>query len=719
MLTTGVRRKAVWGIRRKAVWGPRRLPLIVGVLGLIAWATPAFAAGGHTRSVPKAKPGAPSARVHGYKLDDELTRRSNGPAGDKTRVIVTLVPGATLPAEFKVHSKGALGILNGHVLELSNGQLKKLAAHPSIFRVHYDRPVKTHNYRTAVTVGALTVQETLGYTGAGVGIAVIDSGISTFHDDLTRGAVATQFPYGNQRVTKFVDFVNGQTLPYDDNGHGTHVAGIIAGNGYDSRGQKAGIAPNASLVALKVLDAHGQGTISNIIAALDWVRLNAAANNIKVVNMSVGAGVHESYWTDPLTLAAKRVVDMGITVVAAAGNLGKNSLGQPQWGAITAPGNAPWVLTVGASSTNGTLTRNDDTMAGYSSRGPTFVDFEAKPDLVAPGTGTISLAAPGSTFYLTKAAYLLKGNLTPGYLPYLSLSGTSMAAPVVSGTVALMLQANPYLTPNLIKAILQYTAQVYSAYKPLEEGAGFLNTLGAVRYARFMRNAKAGDRVPVQKVWSRRILWGNHMIKGGYLSPRANAWANSIVWGSAFDLEGDNIVWGSACADTTCDNIVWANSDGTSGDNIVWANGAADTDAVVWGSFCVDVLCDNIVWGDALLDFNIVWGNDCGGADCDAVVWGSVDEGDNIVWGSATEGDNIVWGSSGTDTAVWATSADGDVTWGSDTSDAILYPDADPTEPLPSLDLEFGDVALPPDPNAAPTVSPVVGGSTSVLGGGL
>src|SRR5262249_8808143 len=161
-----------------------------------------------------------------------------------------------------------------------------------------------------------------------------------------------------------------------------------------------------------------QGTISNIIAALDWVTKNAAANNIRVVNMSVGAAVRESYWTDPLTLAAKRVVDMGITVVAAAGNMGKNAQGQPQWGAITAPGNAPWVLTVGASSTMGTLTRLDDTMASYSSRGPTAVDFSAKPDLVAPGTGTISLAAPGSTFYLTKALYLLKGSLNPGYLPY-------------------------------------------------------------------------------------------------------------------------------------------------------------------------------------------------------------------------------------------------------------------------------------------------------------
>src|SRR4029077_11154943 len=127
-----------------------------------------------------------------------------------------------------------------------------------VFRVHYDRPAGKFNYRTAVTTGMRSVQESLGYTGAGVGVAVIDSGVATWHDDLTNRS-SKIYPYGNQRVTKFVDFVNGQALPYDDNGHGSHVAGIILGNGYDSSGQKAGMAPDASLISLKVLDANGQG----------------------------------------------------------------------------------------------------------------------------------------------------------------------------------------------------------------------------------------------------------------------------------------------------------------------------------------------------------------------------------------------------------------------------------------------------------------------------
>ena len=191
---------------------------------------------------------------------------------------------------------------------------------------HLDRKLAKSNYRTILTTGARAVQTALGFTGAGVGVAVIDSGISTCHDDLTN-RTSQLYPYGDQRVSAFVDFVNGQTAPYDDDGHGTHVAGIIAGNGYDSNGLKSGSAPDASLVVLKVLDANGQGTISNIIAALDWVLANHTQYNIRVVNLSVGAGITESYWTDPLTLAAKRVVDAGVVVVAAAGNAGEERRG--------------------------------------------------------------------------------------------------------------------------------------------------------------------------------------------------------------------------------------------------------------------------------------------------------------------------------------------------------------------------------------------------------
>ena len=202
----------------------------------------------------------------------------------------------------------------------------------------------------------------------------------------------------------------GQARPSDDHGHGTHVSGIIAGNGAESFGVRAGIAPSAHILSLKVLDDRGRGVISDVIAALDWVVTNKAAYNVRVVNLSVGAAVTESLNTDPLTLAAKRAVDAGIVVVTAAGNLGKNADGQAQYGGITAPGNAPWVLTVGAHSHEGTVVRSDDVMAGYSSRGPTAIDFQAKPDLVAPGTGIVSLSSASSTMYYGKPEYLLSGS---------------------------------------------------------------------------------------------------------------------------------------------------------------------------------------------------------------------------------------------------------------------------------------------------------------------
>ena len=364
----------------------------------------------HSRPAPKVREnqrgerdedgrGARNSNVKKYKLDRELTfRADHHNSAHTTRVIVELQPNAQLPPEFKRFAKrnGKLGIINGLVVDMPNGLLKKLSAYPSVFRIHHDRPFTNSNYRTAVTVGTRAAQAVYGYTGGGVGVAVIDSGIATWHDDLTSRS-STLYPWGNQRVAAFVDFVNGQAAPYDDDGHGTQVAGIIAGNGYDSYGQKAGMAPAASLVSLKVLDANGAGTVSNIIAALDWVLANHTTYNIRVVNLSVGAAVYESYWTDPLTLAAKRVVDAGVVVVGAAGNVGQNAAGQPQYGGITAPGNAPWVITVGASSTNGTPKRSDDSMASFSSRGPTYLDWSAKPDLVAPGVGTVALSDPNST----------------------------------------------------------------------------------------------------------------------------------------------------------------------------------------------------------------------------------------------------------------------------------------------------------------------------------
>jgi serine protease AprX len=311
--------------------------------------------------------------------------------------------------------------------------LRHLANDPRVKRVSVDRPVDGLVGRTAVATGARAVQELMGYTGAGVGVAIVDSGVATWHDDLT-------IANGQDQRHALVDFVNGLTTPYDDWGHGTHVAGIVGGNGFDTNGIRTSIAPQANIIALKALDNQGHSTISTIIAAIEYAVAHKAEFNIRVINLSLGAGIYESYETDPLTLACKRAVDAGIVVVAAAGNLGKAANGQPQYGAITAPGNAPWVITVGASSSNGTVRRQDDTMASFSSRGPTMHDYLAKPDLVAPGMGIVSAADPLSTFFTTKAQIPLPGIHLGAAASLPGAERHSMSAPVVAGTVALMLR---------------------------------------------------------------------------------------------------------------------------------------------------------------------------------------------------------------------------------------------------------------------------------------
>ena len=681
-----------------------------------------------------AKPGKSGKAGHS-KLDGKLDDRADQGALGISRVIVVLKKSdcdvSKTYAKLGVRHARRFGIINADLVEVPNGWLRKLADDSCVRTMHWDRPTRGAMNRAAVVEGARAVQATYGYDGAGIGVAVVDSGVA-WHNDLTYGGSNPDVKVvGGQRVRTFVDFVNGRLTAYDDNGHGTHVTGIIAGNGYETWGARAGIAPAANIVSLKVLDQQGGGYISNVIAALDWILANRVTYNLRIVNLSVGAAVTESYNTDPLTLAAKRVVDAGVVVVTAAGNLGKNRLtGEVMYGGITAPGNAPWVLTVGAYSHEGSVSRTDDRMAGYSSRGPSAIDYAAKPDIVATGTGIVSLSAPGSLMYTTKSAYLLKGVLSGSTRPYLSLSGTSMASPIVAGAVALMLQANPNLTPNLVKAILQYTAQDYQ-YDPLTQGAGFLNIKGAVDLSRFLKNPQAGQLYPTSRAWSKTILWGNHKIKRGVIKPAGSAWAVSTVWGAARDAEGDNIVWGTLCGTMECDNIVW----GTSVldlDNIVWGTFDREGDNIVWGTIREG---DNIVWGTFAEGDNIVWGTRCDNADCGDLVWGSsVNEGelDNIVWGTQIELDNIVWGTSGElDNIVWGTTSEDDnVAWGSSGEENTIFEDPE----VPSVfdgtifDALFGGdpepvsatepaapLATEPEASTTTVLAPV----TTLLGGGL
>ncbi len=596
------------------------------------------------------------------KLDRRLNDRASRVG--TSRVIVVMKPGWTADAE-ATRLGGRLGrhlgLINGQVLELSNRQLEKLADYPGVARIVHDRPIGGEMNRVALTVGAREVQHDLGFTGAGIGVAVIDSGVATWHDDLSyQGSSSRVLTRGGQRVAKFVDFVGGLTTPYDDNGHGTHVSGIIAGNGYDTRGARAGIAPDAHLVSLRVLDRNSHGVISNVIAALDYAVANKALYNIRVINLSVGAAVTESYNTDPLTLAAKRAVDAGIVVVTAAGNLGKDSRGRTQYGAITAPGNAPWVLTVGASSHQGTVNRADDVIAGYSSRGPSAIDFQAKPDVVAPGTGSVSLSNPGSRLYASQAGLPVDRHARSGLQAVPESQrhehgrsgrrGQRRAdAPGEPGPDAESRQGHH----SVHRAVVRRLQRVDRRRRlPEYEGSRRARAVfpHAQSPARRIRRTGSGAGPSSGATTASGTASFSQPVRRG---------AANVQWGAAADGEGDNVVWGTSSdcgAGEECDNIVWGTSTEDCPpeeqcDNIVWGTSSDDGDNVVWGTDCDGADCDNVVWGvspacDA-------------GEECDNIVWGTADECrpeeecDNVVWGTSArdcdageECDNIVWGTS-------------------------------------------------------------------------
>jgi hypothetical protein len=232
--------------------------------------------------------------------------------------------------------------------------------------------------------------------------------------------------------------------------------------------------------------------------------------------------------------------------------------------------------------------------------------------------------------YASDSPYLLSGTVTSPALPYLSLSGTSMATPVVAGTVALMLQANPALTPSAVKAILQYTAQPYPGYDTLTQGAGFLNAMGAVQIAQFF--AASGTTFPssTQWPWGTRLVWGNQLVQGGQLRAAVNAWSTDVTWGAPTASGGQYVEWGVICPTNDC------TTDGT------WQPWRNDTSAASGSQ-------------------NVVWGSSCGGADCQGT------------WSTSSD-DGVVWGTSDNDGVVWGTSDDDGVVWGTSCSDPSCQP---------------------------------------------
>ncbi len=395
-----------------------------------------------------------------------------------------------------------LGFIHSVALSLPERSLVKLAALPFVTHLSYDGKVKKCDEFTVASSGAGAAYQQYNLTGAGVGVAVLDSGIQ-YANDLVDTTTSVW------RVPAQQSFVPGNYSPVDLCGHGTHVAGIIAGSGQGSTGSQYthtfyGIARRANLINARVLDQNGAGTVSSVLAGIQWIIDNKNTYNIRVANLSLGHPVGESYKTDPLCQAVEAAWKAGIVVVCAAGNNGRASLVSTagaanegwgtSYGSIQSPGNDPYVITVGATKSMDGV-RGDDRIATYSSRGPSAIDFVMKPDIIAPGNRVISLYAQDCSLYYwnTSTGNGLPMNsyenvdLSMASNTYFVLSGTSMAAPVVAGAAALMLQAQPKLTPDTIKARLMVSADKWldpnGNPDPYTYGAGYLDIPAALASA--------------------------------------------------------------------------------------------------------------------------------------------------------------------------------------------------------------------------------------------
>ena len=327
-----------------------------------------------------------------------------------------------------------LPIINGLAVRLPSGARARLAHDARIASISANASIESQSDRfdpaqlaTAYPASVLAPpvwNSATGATGAGVGVAVIDTGVDG-------GLVDFSDAQGASRVVASVVTNPDATTPNDNYGHGTHVAGIIAGDstrrpaGDPLAGRYVGIAPDANLIAIKASDDDGHGTILDAIYGLQFVVDHKADYNIRVVNLSVSSTVAESYLTDPLDAAVEAAYFHGIVVVAAAGNLGTAA------DAVNySPANDPYVISVGAVDDQGTTARGDDAFAAWSSVGTTQDGF-AKPDLAAPGAHIVSTLAPGSAFGQLCPQCVVDGS-------YMQIGGTSMAAPVVAGVAALI-----------------------------------------------------------------------------------------------------------------------------------------------------------------------------------------------------------------------------------------------------------------------------------------
>ncbi|MGB0053009.1 MAG: S8 family peptidase [Terracidiphilus sp.] len=530
-----------------------------------------------------------------------------------------------------------LGTINAVVAIVPYQNLNAIAADPNVKYISLDRAVGARqqeeitaaNY-SSEPINAPAVWQK-GYVGTNIGVAVIDSGITPVPDlfsnsvSLSLNSLVAQLsdsksevaPGSVGRIVYSQNFVSGQSDALDHYGHGTHVAGLIAGNGDESTGAQYfrtfyGAAPNANIVNLRVLDENGAGTDSAVIAAIGRAIALKNTYNIRVINLSLGRPIYESYTLDPLCQAVEKARQAGIVVVVAAGNDGRNqNVDLEGYGTINSPGNDPYALTVGAMNTVFTPQISDDIIASYSSKGPTFVDHFVKPDVVAPGNLVTSLEYPydplaeqNPSFYTWYSFYQNRGSETPS-AEYFPLSGTSMATAVTSGAVADLMQAAPNLTPDQVKAYVMANGDrsyfpatssvtadgiVYNAnYDIFTIGAGYLDIAATINAA-----LKKGNNVPAGTAMSPVASYNeaNGQVTAtpdpSSLWQQTGPWSASGVYGSRAFISGTNspAIWGTTG--------IWGSED-PDGFTVLWGKGDANATTVLWGKGDADAA--TVLWG--------------------------------------------------------------------------------------------------------------------------
>ena len=423
-----------------------------------------------------------------------------------------------------------LSIINGFAAEMQAKDVPMLAQANGVRWISLDAPVKQTDCSDCTTTGLLAntyikaIRADQAWLkklqGQGIGVAVVDSGVN-WQTDLYS-------IMGVNRVVANVQYNTGyNTTTFDNYGHGSHVAGVVGGNGRMSNGMYIGVAPQSNIINVKVSDDlnDGAGTAKTVVQGLQWILQNKNTFNIRVVNISINSAVAESYHTNPIDAACEILWFNGIVVVVSAGNSGS--------GTIYPPANDPFVITVGATDDKATASLSDDVMASFSAYGTTSDGF-AKPDLVAPGKNIVSLMGNTSGSLPTDhPANVVQVNGSPVYF---RMSGTSTSAPMVAAAVAQLLQANPNLNPDQVKYRLKATAnKSWTGYSAAKAGGGYLDIYAAVTSN---TTATANTGLAISKL----LFTGSNPANGGSASWGSASWG-SASWGSA---SWGSASWGSA-----------------------------------------------------------------------------------------------------------------------------------------------------------------------------